>query len=1467
MKRNHVLAVISILGCISLPASVVFRTRASNENRAIQEKEELRGFLSGPVTAHAAGRANPWVSLRDGQTADIQYVGPPELLDPLNGNQNRPLSIASVDLDEDGVPDIVSGYAGIQDNLITVQRGDVDSIFPNTRDAIAHRARLSESAGQSSLKTDTPSPFLVQSKVFSVQRAPQFLITGDFDGDGHKDVITAEEGSAALWLLPGDGHGNFTTGHSIELPGAVTALIAADVNRMDGLADIVVAVKSGGNAKLLVYEGSLGAAKASPEVINLSAECNSIATGQLDEKFPIDIAAAAGNEVLIVHGRDRKHASIDGGQLDLLPPVVTRIPVSVPVVSLAVGDFASDLQHEIAVLSEDGVCRVFSRANADGSVWQPASAVTLPTAKNLAVAAARVLLSARVSGSTTDDLLVLDPSAHQLHIIINASAMSPDDSSSKGRASWQLQIAGVVDFESEPTALLGMRLNSDALNDLVVLRISSSAPTVILSSPSMTFSVTNTNDAGAGSLRQAIQNANSNPGPDAISFAIPGTGIQTISLLSSLPAISAAVTIDGTTQNPGSSSPSIELSGTSAGVGANGFTIAGGGTTVRGFVINACGGGGIDLAGGGSIIEGNYIGTSASGGSGTGNNDKGVAIGSGSGHTIGGTTAAARNVISGNSGPGVLVLGPTMNNLVQGNFIGIDATGVIALGNQSDGVEMLSGTNNVINCTVGGTTAGARNVISANAGVGVQFITVGTSNLIQGNLIGTDVSGTNDLGNGSSGVAINEANDCTVGGTVPGAGNVISGNGSSGVRINAVSATGNKVQGNKIGTDANGVTPIPNSFDGILVFNSASNNTIGGISGEGNIIAFNLGAGILVDSGTGNLIQSNSIFSNGTLGIDLAPLGVTPNDPGDPDSGANALQNFPVLTFANGAIGGGSNVQGTLNSTANSTFTLNFFSNPACDASGNGEGKSFLGSAVTTTNGSGNATFNVNVSGSALVGDSITATATSASGNTSEFSGCIVYGAADLSVVKVASSGTIVVGSNVTYTITVSNNGPDAANSITLTDNLPASLSFVSCSSTGGGVCGGSGNNRVITFASLASGSSAVTTIVATLNCSVTNGQTVTNTALVTSVVRDPIAGNNSSSVDFTVSNPPRMISPTSASYAANGGSGTISVTAPAGCGWQAISNDSWLTITSGSGGIGNGVASYNVATNNTGSPRTGTMTVAGITFTVNQSNISCQYSISPTSNSFGGDGGSGTVALTTQGGCQWKAISNDSWLTVAPESGTGTGSGSFDYSVAPNPLPTPRTGTITVATETFTVMQDSAGGCQFVIEPTGKLFTQFGSESSFAMTTEASCEWNTSTNDSWILITSPQSSTGSGTVTYAVRDNMTGVPRQGSIMAGGQSFTVVQDGGTLSDCVYVLTPSSAVFNASGGNGSIQVNTEERCAWDATVNVNWISFTSQIVGIGTRTVTYHVNANPSAGGRAGLITIAGKTFKVKQKGT
>lgn len=1462
MKRNNTLVLFSVLaaGLSLVTSSILLRTGASGVSPAPQRSVELRGLLGDSVTAHAEGRGNPWVTLRNGSSVPVQFLGSSKSIQQLNDNRMRPLSIGSADFDEDGVPDIVSGYAGTKDGVISFQRGDTETIYPNTPEAIADRAQLRATAGLPSASTAEQSPFFVPARAFDIPGAPQFLGTGDFDADGHRDVVTTESGSGELVLLSGDGHGGFAPARSIAIPGKVTALVTGDVNRIDGLADVIVASRGSGAPKLLLYESAAGALNAAPESITLSAESQSIALGQLDDKVAVDIAVAAGRELVIVHGRDRKHSTIEGKELDEQPPVVTRLPVSFSIESVAIGDFTGDLRSEIALLSDDGTLHLFTRSDPDGASWKEASAMILSVRKNQPDSVR--LVTVRISTSPKDDLLLLDPAGRRAQIIINKSATSSE--AAPGSLSSQLSVVGSIDFDSEPVSVVGMRLNADALNDLVVLTSNESAPTVIMTGPASTFIVTNTNDSGAGSLRQAITDANSNAGSDLITFSIPGSGIQTITPLSPLPGITGAVTIDGTTQTPGSLTPQIEIAGNSAGALSTGFAISGGGTTVRGLVINRFDGDGINLSGSGYIIEGNYIGTNATGTAGSGNGGTGVLINSGSGTLIGGTSSGARNVISANLGNGVqILLGPAMNHLIQGNFIGTDASGAIGLGNQSDGIVMLSGTNNVTNCTVGGTTAGAGNVISANTGVGVQFITVGTSNLVQGNFIGTDASGSSDLGNGSSGVALTEANDCTVGGTVAGAGNVISGNGLNGVRINRITATGNRVQGNRIGTRADGTTQLRNSSDGIIILNSANNNIIGGAAGEGNIIAFNLGAGVMVESGAANAIQSNSIFSNDLLGIDLAPAGVTPNDAGDGDSGANNLQNFPILNSSNGAAGG-VNVQGTLNSQANTTFTLDFYSSLSCDPSGNGEGQRFLGSGSATTNSSGNATFNITLAASASSGESITATATDPQGNTSEFSACVSYGAADLAVTKAASAPIILVGNNVTYTITITNNGPDSATSITVTDNLPVAVTFVSCASTGNGICGGSGNGRIVSFSSLASGASATITMVATLTCSVSDGEIIGNTASAASTVRDPVSGNNSSSVNFTVSKPAPVLSPTSATFAMGGGDATVAVTVPSGCAWQAVSNDLWLTITSGSEGTGNGIVVYHVDTNSTGNPRTGTLTVAGLTFTVNQSNLACSYTIMPTSASYPAGGGSGSVSVTAPSGCGWRATSNDVWLMVAPGL-PGNGSGSFDYSVTPNPSSIPRTGTISVAGLTFTVMQAGLP-CTYSIEPIGKRFSERGGESSFSVTANAGCGWTASTVDTWIFITSQASGAGSGLITYGVRDNSAGAARQGAIMVAGISFRVVQDGHNIEACTYVLNPSSAVFNASGGSGSVQIATEGTCAWDATTNASWITITSQIVGLGTGTVTYNVKTNSDSSGRAGVITIGGQSFRVKQKG-
>ena len=257
--------------------------------------------------------------------------------------------------------------------------------------------------------------------------------------------------------------------------------------------------------------------------------------------------------------------------------------------------------------------------------------------------------------------------------------------------------------------------------------------------------------------------------------------------------------------------------------------------------------------------------------------------------------------------------------------------------------------------------------------IGFGIILDGGGNVVQSNFLGTDVTGTLDLGNDRDGVFIVNSADNTIGGTLVGEGNVISGNNRYSVLIANPPSTGNMVQGNLIGTQVDGSSPLGNTLDGVRIAGASSNTNGGEAAGTGNTIAYNGGDGVFVESGTDNAIVANSIHSNAGLGIDLEPNGVTPNDPDDVDTGPNNLQNFPVLTAA---TTGSTTIEGTLNSTASTTFRLEFFSNAACDASGNGEGESFIGFSDETTDGTGNASFSVTFLDTVPVGQFITATAT-----------------------------------------------------------------------------------------------------------------------------------------------------------------------------------------------------------------------------------------------------------------------------------------------------------------------------------------------------------------------------------------------------------------------------------------------------------------------------------------------------------
>jgi uncharacterized repeat protein (TIGR01451 family) len=888
---------------------------------------------SADLVIQAAGRGNPWLNLRDGAALPAEYAGDAALVQSLLDGQARPLSLVAGDFDQDGMPDLVAGYTGPSGGMLALHRGNVDSIYPNSPEAQQRKAE--------GIFTD--EPFLSPAQVFELPAAPDFLGAGDFDNDGHLDLVAAARGGAALVLLPGDGQGGFGPAQDLPLPGGITAFATGEVNRRDGLTDLAVGVAGPDltgsrsaepvRSAVLVFEGPEGALRHEPETIPLPAEAAGLVLGQFDGDYPLDLAVAAGNELLVVHGRDRK-LSLDASQQAEVPPAaVDTFSLPYPITALAAGNFALDppgtYHLELAFLASDGTIHILDHATAAEITQFPLP--TLPSSFS-------TLQAVNVSSLPTTDLLLLDPASRQIHVLLQ-----PFDSA-QGRpptSNLQPPISSPVtlDMAGEPLAVLPMRLNADALDDLVVLQAGAAAPAVVRTAPLGTFTVDSTGDesdtcaAGDGvcaateelgdppvctvvagcTLRAALDEANAGAGADTVLFGLPGGGPYTIQVPTPLFA-DRPVTLDGTSQAGYAGSPLIELTG-SPDVD---LYVSGGDSVVRGLAFTAAAQHGLQVDnyygwnGGNTILEGNYFGLKPGGTQCGGNTGLGVSVWQATDTRIGGTTEAARNVIACNSAHGVQISESTAATLnrVIGNYIGTDANGTADRGNSGAGVAIANGPNN----DVGATTAAERNVIAANHNGTGSGVIVGESdaagNLVAGNYIGTDKNGTS-LGNASDGIAVvTDAHHNTVGGTAgttpggacSGACNLISSNGRSGIYLGAFSSlaapaptmesgraaptllsltsnlqlptsnlqptsvTGNLVQGNAIGTTADGLQALGNVWDGVDLEDAPGNTVGAGVAAGRNVISGNKKEGVALSgtAATGNTVQGNYIGTDTT---------------------------------------------------------------------------------------------------------------------------------------------------------------------------------------------------------------------------------------------------------------------------------------------------------------------------------------------------------------------------------------------------------------------------------------------------------------------------------------------------------------------------------------------------------------------------------------------------------------------------
>lgn len=346
-------------------------------------------------------------------------------------------------------------------------------------------------------------------------------------------------------------------------------------------------------------------------------------------------------------------------------------------------------------------------------------------------------------------------------------------------------------------------------------------------------------------------------------------------------------------------------------------------------------------------------------------------------------------------------------------------------------------------------------------------------------------------------------------------------------------------------------------------------------------------------------------------------------------------------------------------------------------------------------------------------------------------------------------------------------------------------------------------------------------------------------------------------------------ISPTSYQAPISGGSSSVAVTASnASCPWNATSNSSFLSITAGNSGTGSGTVLFQVQPNPSPQSRTGTLTIAGHIFTVQQAGgvLTCSYSINPTSYQATAAGGYSSFTVTpSDPSCPFAASSQSPFLSIS--AGTfGIGQQNVSFTVQPNTSTQPRTGTITVETETFTVNQAAAPppGCTYTVSPPNFQIAAAGGPLSVSVSTnQPNCQWSSSTDATFVSIVSGASGTGTQNVSLSVQANPNSQPRNATLLIAGQLVSINQ--AAAAGCTFSLDTATLNFPASGASGSVRLTASAPdCAWTVTGAYSWIVLTSGLSGTGSATITFQVLANPGSAVRTALMTAGGQPLSINQ---